>query len=118
LPKQFHINCLSLTHPSLPHHFAFASEAASLNSQFEFGALLAGAPSGDIIKGGANSPFDTINPTDVTAVQGDGTTPFDYLIYGVDPTKAALAGDPGSFELFNGAEVRFDDAFNVPHTRC
>jgi hypothetical protein len=90
-----------------------AGEVSSLNSMFEFDALLAGVPAADIVKGSAADPFDTIAKLDVTAVQGNGTTPFDFLIYGVDPTKAGLAGDPGSFNLLNGAEARFDDAFNV-----
>jgi hypothetical protein len=90
-----------------------AGEVSSLNSMFEFDALLAGVPAADIVKGSAADPFDTIAKADIPAVQGTGTTPFDFLIYGVDPAKAGLAGDPGSFNLLNGAEARFDDAFNV-----
>ena len=89
------------------------SEIASLNSQFEFDTLLSGVPTTDILPGSATDPFDTIVTTDITAVQGTGTTPFDYLIYGVDPAKAGLSTDPGSFEVFNGAESKFDDAYNV-----
>jgi hypothetical protein len=88
------------------------SEISSLNSQFDFDALLAG-DSADITKAGAVNPFDIITPGDVTTVQGTGTTGFDYLVYGVDPAKAGLSGDPGSFDVLNGAEIRFDEAYNV-----
>ena len=88
------------------------TEISSLNSLFTIDTTLAGVPSTDIIPG-ATGVFDTINPTDVAAVQGDGTTAFDFLTYGVDPTAAGLAGDPGSFTLFNGALVEFDDALNA-----
>jgi hypothetical protein len=88
-----------------------AGEVSSMNSMFQLDALLAGVPSTDYSVGAQG--FDVINVADVVAVQGNGTTPFDFLIYGVDPTKAGLAGDPGAFNLLNGAEARFDDAFNV-----
>ena len=88
------------------------SEAASLNSQFEFDALLAG-DSADITKAATPGTFDVVTAGDVTTVQGTGTTPFDYLVYGVDPVKAGLSGDPGSYDLYNGAEIRFDEAYNV-----
>jgi hypothetical protein len=86
------------------------SEIASENSLFQLDATLAGVPSSDysVVDG-----FDTINATDISTVQGTGTTPFDYLIYGVDPSKAGLAGDPGSFNDLNGAVTKFDDAYNV-----
>ncbi|MGA7467022.1 hypothetical protein, partial [Mycobacterium sp.] len=87
------------------------SEIAGENSLFQLDATLAGVPSSDysLVDG-----FDTINSGAITAVQGTtGTTPFDYLIYGVDPTKAGLATDPGSYNDLNGAVTKFDDAFNV-----
>ena len=49
----------------------------------------------------------------MTTVQGTGTTPFDYLIYGLDPSAAGLSGDPGSYDVFNGALTEFSDALNV-----
>ena len=87
-----------------------SSEIAGENSLFQLDATLAGVPSSDysVVDG-----FDTINSADITAVQGSGTTPFDYLIYGVDPSKAGLATDPGSYNDLNGAVTKFDDAFNV-----
>jgi hypothetical protein len=87
-----------------------SSEIASENSIFQLEDSLAGVPSTDYSLVGG---FDEILNGDVAAVQGTGTTPFDYLIYGVDPANAGLAGDPGSYNVFNGAETKFDDAFNV-----
>jgi hypothetical protein len=89
-----------------------SGEIASLNSMFVTDADLAG-DNADLQAPTATDPFEMINPTDVGTVQGTGTTPFDYLIYGVDPAKAGLAGDPGSYNLLNGAEAKFDDAFNA-----
>jgi len=88
------------------------SEISSMNALFESEAALAGVPAADIDKGGVGV-FDTIFPQDVAAVQGNGTTPFDFLMYGVNPTEAGLANDPGAFTEFNGALVNFDDAYNV-----
>ncbi|MFZ0714548.1 MAG: hypothetical protein WAN02_10135, partial [Mycobacterium sp.] len=45
-------------------------------------------------------------------VQGDGTTAFDYLIYGLNPADN-LATDPGSYNVLNGALTEFYDASNV-----
>jgi hypothetical protein len=87
------------------------TEVASLNSLFQTDAFLAGVPSTDYTVGAQG--FDTILPADVATVQGNGTTLFDFLLYGVDPTKAGLAGDPGAFTEYNGALVNFDDALNV-----
>lgn len=87
------------------------SEIAGENSVFQLDALLAGVPSNDYALDGDG--FDVVKTADVAFVQGGGTTPFDYLIYGVNPTAAGLAGDPGSYNVFNGAETKFDDAFNV-----
>ena len=93
------------------------SEVASLNSMFLSDTTLAGVPIADVETSTTPGVFDIINPMDIAAVQGSGATlgvtPFDFLIYGVDPLKAGLAGDPGAFNLLNGAEARFDDAFNV-----
>jgi hypothetical protein len=88
-----------------------AGEVASMNALFQTDALLAGVPSTDYTVGAQG--FDTILQQDVAAVQGNGTTPFDFLLYGLDPAKAGLAGDPGAFTEFNGALVNFDDAYNV-----
>jgi hypothetical protein len=88
------------------------SEISSLNSLFVGEADLAGVGS-DVTTPTATNPFDIITPADISAVQGTGTTPFDYLVYGVDPSAAGLAGDPGSYTVFNGAETKFDDAYNV-----
>lgn len=87
------------------------SEVASMNSLFQTDAFLAGV-SADVETNGPQG-FDIINPADVAAVQGNGTTPFDFLLYGVNPTAAGLASDPGAFTELNGALVNFDDAYNV-----
>ncbi|MGC2381201.1 MAG: hypothetical protein WA622_29455 [Mycobacterium sp.] len=88
------------------------SEISSLNSLFDSEAALAG-DSADITSANAANPFDIITSTDISAVQGTGTTPFDYLVYGLDPTAAGLASDPGSYNVFNGALTEFDDAINA-----
>ena len=61
-----------------------SSEIGSENSVFQLDALLAGVPSTDYTLVGG---YDTINAADISTVQGTGTTPFDYLIYGVDPRR-------------------------------
>jgi len=93
------------------------SEIASLNSIFQGDLSIADVPSTDYTLGGTGV-FDTINLGDVSAVQdGTGatpvTTPFDYLVYGVDPTAAGLSTDPGSYDVYNGALTEFDDAYNA-----
>jgi hypothetical protein len=87
------------------------SEVASMNALFVSYADFAGV--GADVETNGPQGFDIINPADVSAVQGNGTTLFDFLLYGVDPAKAGLASDPGAFTEFNGALVNFDDAFNT-----
>ncbi|MGC1735986.1 hypothetical protein, partial [Mycobacterium sp.] len=87
-------------------------EDSLLNSLFTVDTDLAGV-SGDVTAPTAANPFDIITPADIATVQGAGTTPFDFLTYGVDPSAAGLSSDPGSYDLLNGALVEFDDAFNV-----
>ena len=89
-----------------------SSEESLLNSIFVSDAALAG-DSSDVTGPTATNPFDIITPADVSTVQGNGTTLFDDLIYGVDPVKAGLASDPGSFNDFNGALTQFDNAYDV-----
>src|SRR6202035_5608070 len=90
------------------------SEESLLNSLFVGDATLAGVPSTDysVVDG-----FDVIKSADIPAVQGSGatlgTTPFDYLTYGVDPLKAGLATDPGAYNVFNGALTEWADAYNT-----
>jgi hypothetical protein len=89
------------------------SEISSLNALFTSDTTLAGVPSTDITGGTTAGSFETIIPSVISAVQDSGTTPFDYLVYGVNPTEAGLASDPGSYNVFNGALTEFDDALNV-----
>jgi hypothetical protein len=89
------------------------TEISSLNALFTVDTDLAGVPATDVTLANAANPFDIINPLDITAVQGTGTTPFDFLTYGVDPNAAGLSSDPGAYDVLNGALVEFDDAFNV-----
>jgi hypothetical protein len=86
------------------------SEIASLNSLFTSEADLAGKGA-DIIQPTATDPFETIPLAD--APQTAPLTTLDYELYGVNPIAAGPASDPGSFEVFNGALGKFDDALNV-----
>jgi hypothetical protein len=87
-----------------------SSEESILNSMFVSDATLAGVPTSDysLVDG-----FDVIKAADVATVQGTGTTPFDFLIYGVNPSAAGLASDPGSYNVLNGAETQFFNAADV-----
>jgi len=88
------------------------TEVSALNDIFTVETDLAG-DSSDVTAATSSNPFDIITTADISTVQGSGTTAFDYLVYGVDPTAAGLAGDPGSYNVFNGALVEFADALNV-----
>jgi hypothetical protein len=101
---------LAAATPTDPLISVVGSEESFLNSLFVSDASLAGVPSTDytLVNG-----FDTILPQDIATVQGTGTTPFDYLIYGVNPTAAGLATDPGSYNVLNGALTEWSDAYNV-----
>jgi hypothetical protein len=90
---------------------AVDSEITSLNSLFDSEAALAG-DTADIVHHAGS--FDTILPADapVTADASDLTT-LDYELYGLNPIAAGIAGDPGSYNVFNGALTEFSDAYNV-----
>jgi hypothetical protein len=88
------------------------SEISTLNSLFTGEADLAGVPSTDysLVDG-----FDAINHSDIGTV-APATAPFstlDYELFGVNPGDAGVACDPGSYNVFNGALVEFDDAYNT-----
>jgi hypothetical protein len=89
------------------------SEIASLNSLYEADASLAGVTADLTTPVDATGVLDTINPADITTVQGDGTTFFDGLVYGPFASFLDLDAAPGAQDLFNGALVEFDDALNV-----
>ncbi|CAJ1501507.1 hypothetical protein [[Mycobacterium] holstebronense] len=87
-----------------------SSEIGSMNFLFGTDTFLAGVPASDI-----NTPagdFDTIKSAAIPTVQDDGKTLFDYLVYGLNPTLAGLATDPGAYNVYNGAMVPFDDGIN------
>jgi hypothetical protein len=85
------------------------SEISSLNSTFASEVGLAG-DSKDLVT--ATAPgFDTIPLAD--APQTAPFTTLDYELYGLNPALAGPAGDPGSYNVFNGALVEFDDAYNA-----
>ncbi|HME75453.1 MAG TPA: hypothetical protein VKI00_07280 [Mycobacterium sp.] len=98
--------------PTDPLISVVGSEESLLNSLFVGDASLAG-DSSDVTAPTATNPFDIITPSDISTVQGTGTTPFDYLIYGLDPLKAGLATDPGSYNVLNGALTEWADAYNI-----
>jgi hypothetical protein len=97
------------TAPTDPLASTVAIEVASLNSLFQTDAALAGVPSTDYSLGAQG--FDVIKSGDISVVEGNGTTPFDQLVYGFNP--ANLTGDPGAYDVLNGAVAKFDDAFNI-----
>lgn len=82
-------------------------EVSSANSLFDLEAKIAG-DSADIIHN--TGTFDTIPLTDAPL---NGTGTLDSLLYGVNPLEAGPSGDPGAYDVFNGALVKFDDAINV-----
>src|ERR1700742_3646296 len=62
------------------------SEIASLNSLFAADTTAAPVPTADIDTGGTGD-FATIFPADVMAVEGNGSTLFDELVSGFNPTN-------------------------------
>jgi hypothetical protein len=88
------------------------SEIASLNSTFASEAAIAG-DSADVTPGGTGV-LDTILPAD--APDAAPLTTLDYELYGpwaaFLPT-ADLDPLPGAQDVFNGALVEFDDAYNA-----
>jgi hypothetical protein len=90
------------------------SEVSSLNSAFQFDALLSSVPSGDYAPTGVHG-LDTLALLDVAKDAPTSGTPstLDYLLYGVEPFKAGVSSDSGAFSEFNGALTQFDNAYNV-----
>jgi hypothetical protein len=86
------------------------SEILSLNSLFESQASLAG-DSADVV----TSPgvLDTIPLADAPDVAP--LTTLDYELYGplADLLPGGLDPAPGAYDVFNGALVEFDDAYNT-----
>ncbi len=90
------------------------SEVASMNSLFQFDALLSGVSSNDYAPSGVHG-LDTILLADVAKDVPQSGTPstLDYLLYGVDPLKAGVSSDSGAFSELNGAMMQFNNAYNV-----
>ena len=89
-----------------------ASEVAGENSVFQTDALLAGVPNTDYTVVGG---FDQLTAAKdlIDAPQTGTPSSLDYLVYGFNPIQAGVADPTGSYEVFNGAVTKFDDAFNV-----
>src|ERR1700744_4193976 len=85
------------------------SEISSLNSLFAIDTSIASVPQADLVTG--TNEFTTIASGDMSAVEGNGSTLFDELVYGFNPKN--LPPDPGSYDVLNGALTKFDDAINV-----
>ncbi len=85
------------------------SEIASLNSIFESQAALAG-DSADVTLGGTGV-LDTILQAD--APDAAPFTTLDYELYGPWASVLPLDAEPGAYDVFNGALVEFDDAYNT-----
>jgi hypothetical protein len=86
-----------------------SGEESTLNSIFVTDADLAGVGK-DVIPATNTYPFDTIPLAD--APNSGTPTILDYELYGLNPIANA-SGDPGSYNVFNGALTEFDDATNV-----
>jgi hypothetical protein len=81
-----------------------STEIANLNQMFEFDGQLTGA-FGDIAPHASNVfgvGFDTIDPSKVNDA-------FESLVFGA----AGASGDPGSYDVLNGAVGEFFNAYNV-----
>ncbi len=81
-----------------------SNEIVQLNNLFELDGKIAG-DFGDIAPHtavGTNVGFDTINPTDLNST-------LDSLVFGA----SSASGDPGSYDVFNGALTEFFNASNV-----
>ena len=86
------------------------SEIASLNSLFESQAALAGDSADVITSSGALDTIPLADAPDVAPL-----TTLDYELYGplADLLPGGLDSAPGAYDVFNGALVEFDDAYNT-----
>ncbi|OBI26764.1 hypothetical protein EHH44_03600 [Mycolicibacter terrae] len=87
-----------------------ASEVQSMNFLFVTDTVLGGVPGSALTEGPQG--FAIIKPEAVSTVQDNGSTMFDHLVYGLNPSLAGLASDPGAYSVFNGAVVAYDDGLN------
>jgi hypothetical protein len=86
------------------------SEISSLNSLFESQAALAGDSADVITSSGALDTIPLADAPDVAPL-----TTLDYELYGplADFLPGGLDSAPGAYDVFNGALVEFDDAYNT-----
>jgi hypothetical protein len=87
------------------------SEIASLNSLFESEVAVAGNTADLISPSDVTGVFDTIPLAD--APDAAPFTSLDYELYGPWASVLPLDPDPGAYDVFNGALVEFDDAYNT-----
>jgi hypothetical protein len=83
------------------------SEISSANDTFQTDTFLTGNYADVVYHTGS---FDTILAADAPV---SGTTPLDSVLYGIDPAAADPSAVPGAYDVFNGALVEFDDAYNI-----
>jgi hypothetical protein len=94
------------------------SEIASLNSLFESEVSIAGVATTDLTSPvDATGVLDTIQLADVQADAPDVAplTTLDYELYGplADLLNGPFDAAPGAQDVFDGALVEFDDAYNT-----
>lgn len=87
-------------------------EIATINSIFAGETTEAKIPSGDLTV--TTNEFTTVISADAPKVTDPGQlTVLDNELYGVAPITAGISGDPGAYDVYNGALLRFDEAYNV-----
>jgi hypothetical protein len=84
------------------------TEVSGLNDLFTVESFLAG-DGADVITSTTPGVFDTIPLADAPVA---GTSPLDYLLYGLNPAVTGPSSDPGAYDVFNGALTEFSDAYN------
>lgn len=99
-----------------------SSQISSLNSFFEFGALISGVPDTAYTSGVETGGFDVLTPAGIADYapvltdpsQADELTPFLYFLYGVNPIEAGISTTAsGSYSVLNGALINFADSSNA-----
>jgi len=84
-----------------------ADEISLLNDTFQAETFLTGNYADVVYHTGG---LDTILAADAPV---SGTSFLDYVLYGVDPAADDPSKVPGAYDVFDGAVVEFEDAYNV-----